>query len=162
MSVAGDGNYLALRLVNILFVSLTPLIICLIAKRMGSPGAGVVAGAAIAVFPTQVGQDITLLSEPIYVFLHMATALLDLGLLTDGTWKTGLLAGTVNGAVALARPAALVWPLFVGIMLFVVRRWRGTLVIVVVEPPDLGCVVEVNCRILIVCRAPIAATSMQL
>jgi 4-amino-4-deoxy-L-arabinose transferase-like glycosyltransferase len=118
--VGADRSIFSIKMMNGVFGAITALLLYLLARRLFDRRTGVVAGALLAVFPSQVYYTGTVLSEPLFTLMWI-------GALTVLLWKpwdrdgmpwyqlfgAGLLLGyaTMTRGVTLAFPAVLlvVW-----------------------------------------------------
>jgi 4-amino-4-deoxy-L-arabinose transferase-like glycosyltransferase len=113
----GTGE-LAQRSVGALFGFGTILLIGLIARRLASPRAGLIAAAVAAVYPVLVAADGAMMSETLYGLLFAATLLVSLRLLDrEPRPALGAALGALIGLATLTRAEALLllpflaWPI---------------------------------------------------
>jgi 4-amino-4-deoxy-L-arabinose transferase-like glycosyltransferase len=101
-AVTGGVHERTARLLLALFGTLAVLFTYLIGRRLSGPGAGLIGGAAIAIYPALLEYQGMLMGEPLAATLLSAAVL---AVLWAGTSRTRwLLPGALFGLLALVRP----------------------------------------------------------
>jgi 4-amino-4-deoxy-L-arabinose transferase-like glycosyltransferase len=116
-----------LRMVNVVFGTLTVLVVALIARRLAGDRAGLVAAVVCALYPSFIAADGSVMSETL-LGLTVGLAMLQALRVREGPTGAGMLVlGGLVGLAALTRgEAILLWPLLVIPLLL--RPPRRTLV----------------------------------
>ena len=108
-SVAGVGNFQAVRLVQIVLALLTTALVFQLGRRLFNPVVGRYAAAAMWLYPSLIFFNFTLLTETLYVFLLTGFLLLSVMLIERGRLVTALACGLALGLACLTR--SVLWPL---------------------------------------------------
>jgi 4-amino-4-deoxy-L-arabinose transferase-like glycosyltransferase len=133
------------RLALALIGSLSVLFTYLIGRRLSGPAAGLVGGAAVAIYPALLEYQGMLMSEPLAATLLSAAVLAILWAADPGHRSMGwLLPGLLLGALALTRPEYLAISLPIAVVVFARQGrigWREGLVQALVLLAGLAVVV---------------------
>jgi 4-amino-4-deoxy-L-arabinose transferase-like glycosyltransferase len=127
--VLTDDSSLAILLIQAVLGSLTAVLAGRLAADAGGRRAGILAGLMMALYPYAVGNDTTLVEQPLYVFLVIlfCLALLrgrDRVRIAPGSWwRSALLCGALGGLAALTRETFN--PFLALVFLWVLLGWRS-------------------------------------
>lgn len=105
--VQAGHDYFAHRLTGGVCGTVTVVLIALLARRIGGPRLGIVAGITAAVYPILIVADGSLLSESLYGVFIVGSLLLAYRLVDKPTVGRALALGACIGAAALTREEAL-------------------------------------------------------
>lgn len=127
-----DRSIFSIKMMNGMFGAVTVLLLYLLASRIFDRRTGVVAGALLAVFPSQVYYTGTVLSEPLFTLMWIAalTVLLWKPWSRDGMpWYQLFGAGVLLSYATMTRGITLLFPLvLLGVWLFSLRSKKRALV----------------------------------
>jgi hypothetical protein len=114
--LSGGVNLALARIVLALFGAAAVLLAYLLGRRLGGPLAGLLAAAALAIYPALLEYQGLLLTEPLASFLLAAGVLLSLRAQDTGELWAWAASGALLGALALVRPEYLVVALLLAIL----------------------------------------------
>lgn len=124
------GSILAAKLVNVMLGALTAVLTYLIGRRLFGEGPGVVAGFAMALFPSHILFTSVIMSEVYYTFqLVLLTYLILLWVLDAERPRSVhlLLIGFLTGVAALIRGELILYPAALFLLFVIVRRsWSSS------------------------------------
>jgi 4-amino-4-deoxy-L-arabinose transferase-like glycosyltransferase len=108
-SIAGENNYQAVRVVQVVLSALTAWVVLLIGREYFSDTTGRIAAAVTWLYPSLIFFNVTLLTETLYTFLLMLFVLFLARSIHSSRLTTAAVAGAVLGLVCLTRSS--LWPL---------------------------------------------------
>ena len=114
--VVGANGITSHRLVGALIGTITVVLVGLLARRVAGNAVGLVAAGIAALYPMLWAADVSLMSEPLYGMLLVATLLC-------ATYRRPVLLGALIGLTALARGEALALIVLLVVPLFW-RQWK--------------------------------------
>ena len=121
----GIENFQAVRLLQVGLSLLTVLLLFRLGSEIYGRRVGLRLSALYGFYPSLLGYNDLVLTEVLFTFLLYAACLLLLRALRGQSMPHLLAAGFVIGLAALTR--SVLWPCSIGLAIFLLPTWRGTL-----------------------------------